>query len=145
MNIMNLTIKQINELPNTQNTFDELTAFGLSERNTWNKLVVIAIRDHVFACSSNKVSTVPYCCYDCSCHSGDLLLREFCGSKRRMPIEFYQMTGLLAMFEKGALNELRDLRLFDHRDAIDTLRATPIRFCYTFEYTAHIGDMNKGS
>ena len=143
MNITQLTIEQINNLPADSEIFEELTNFGLLEEDVWRKLVVITIRDHIFACRPGNKSQVRYCCYDCSYYnSNDVLLKTFCGSKPIMPIEFYMITSLLNMFHKGEHSELKNLQLFNPGSLL-TIRDIPIRFCYTFSYTKHIYDMNK--
>lgn len=140
MDITKITVQQINNLPKTQEIFDELTTLGLTEECVWRKLVFIAIRDHVFSGDSE----VSYCCYDCAYrYRRDLLLRKFCGSdKLVMPIEFYMITGLLSMFYKDEHQELKNLQLFDY-DAIETLRETPIRFCYLFSDTKYLFNMDQ--
>ena len=143
MNITQLSIEQINNLPADSEIFEKLTNFGLSEEDTWKRLITIAIRDHIFACRPGNKTQVRYCCYDCSYHnSGDVLLKTFCGPESIMPIEFYMITGLLDMFLKGEHSELKNLQLFNPGSLL-TIRDIPIRFCYTFSYTKHIYDMNK--
>lgn len=102
-----MTVVEILEIPKNGQAFEQLTDCVLKE-NKIRRLIIVAIRDFLFAGSS------PYCCYDCAgwfCGENPLI-RQYTANGHTMPREFYNVEGFLSMLSEGKLPECKKFKLF---------------------------------